>query len=69
MKLTFKLEIIKTIPVNMITKFRSVIWVNLIQMDLDENGSLSKEEFNLFNWRTSGEQVSPFSKPSGALKA
>ncbi len=68
MKLKFKLEIIKTISVRMITQFWSIIWVYLIQMDLDENGSLSKEEFNLFNWRTSGEQVSPFSKPSGALK-
>ena len=24
---------------------------------MDENGTLSREEFNLFNWRTSGEQV------------
>jgi Ca2+-binding EF-hand superfamily protein len=27
------------------------------QMDLDDNGTLSRTEFNLFNWRTSGEQV------------
>jgi hypothetical protein len=26
-------------------------------VDLDGNGLLSREEFNLFNWRTSGEQV------------
>ena len=26
-------------------------------MDLDGNGTLSRTEFNLFNWRTSGEEV------------
>ena len=26
-------------------------------MDLDNSGSLSRAEFNLFNWRTSGEEV------------
>ena len=30
---------------------------NLFQVDLDSNGTLSREEFNLFNWRTSGEEV------------
>jgi hypothetical protein len=29
----------------------------LIEVDLDGNGLLSRDEFNLFNWRTSGEQV------------
>ena len=24
---------------------------------MDSNGTLSREEFNLFNWRTSGEEV------------
>ena len=27
------------------------------QVDLDGNGALSRTEFNLFNWRTSGEEV------------
>ncbi len=27
------------------------------QVDLDCNGTLSRTEFNLFNWRTSGEEV------------
>ena len=27
------------------------------QVDLDGNGTLSRTEFNLFNWRTSGEEV------------
>jgi len=31
--------------------------MKLWQVDLDSNGTLSREEFNLFNWRTSGEEV------------
>ena len=27
------------------------------QLDLDESGSLSKAEFNLYNWRTSGMEM------------
>ncbi len=27
------------------------------EMDLDGNGSLSFHEFNLYNWRTSGQQI------------
>jgi len=27
------------------------------KVDLDNNGTLSRKEFNLFNWRTSGEEV------------
>ena len=28
-----------------------------VKVDLDSNGTLSRTEFNLFNWRTSGEEV------------
>jgi hypothetical protein len=34
-----------------------IITLTPAQVDLDSNGTLSREEFNLFNWRTSGEEV------------
>ena len=35
-----------------------ISWTALYkQVDLDGNGTLSRTEFNLFNWRTSGEEV------------
>ena len=38
-------------------KFRETLTTIFSQVDLDDNGTLSKQEFNLFNWRTSGEEV------------
>ena len=37
--------------------FKNVLTKIYNQVDLDANGSLSRAEFNLFNWRTSGEEV------------
>ena len=37
--------------------FKRVLGIIYSQVDLDGNGSLSRIEFNLFNWRTSGEEV------------
>eukprot|EP00095_Tigriopus_kingsejongensis_P005018 maker-scaffold139_size317827-snap-gene-1.26 protein:Tk05018 transcript:maker-scaffold139_size317827-snap-gene-1.26-mRNA-1 annotation:"ef-hand calcium-binding domain-containing protein 7-like isoform x1" len=38
-------------------EFREVLSEIYHQVDLDSNGTLSRVEFNLFNWRTSGEEV------------
>jgi hypothetical protein len=38
-------------------QFESVLSSIYKQVDLDGNGTLSRTEFNLFNWRTSGEEV------------
>lgn len=38
-------------------EFRKVLQKIFDQVDLDGNGTLSRTEFNLFNWRTSGEEV------------
>jgi len=38
-------------------KFRSVLTEIFEQIDLDASSGLSRQEFNLFNWRTSGEEV------------
>ena len=38
-------------------RFREVLTNVYNQVDLDMNGTLSRQEFNLFNWRTSGEEV------------
>jgi len=38
-------------------QFREVLQDIYDRVDLDNSGSLSRSEFNLFNWRTSGEEV------------
>ena len=38
-------------------QFETVLANIYNQVDLDGNGTLSRTEFNLFNWRTSGEEV------------
>ena len=38
-------------------EFSAVLSKIYHQIDLDCNGTLSRTEFNLFNWRTSGEEV------------
>ena len=38
-------------------KFKSVLTEIFHQIDLDNSGGLNRQEFNLFNWRTSGEEV------------
>ena len=38
-------------------RFKQVLTEIFYQIDLDESGGLSRQEFNLFNWRTSGEEV------------
>jgi len=38
-------------------QFRKVLQDIYDRVDLDNSGSLSRAEFNLFNWRTSGEEV------------
>lgn len=39
------------------SEFKAVLSEIYHQVDLDGNGTLSRTEFNLFNWRTSGEEV------------
>ena len=46
-----------TKQVKLSAKFRGILTDIYNQIDLDESGGLSREEFNLFNWRTSGEEV------------
>lgn len=43
--------------VQLTPEFRLVLEEIFDQVDLDSNGRLSREEFNLYNWRTSGEEV------------
>ncbi len=43
--------------VSLTPDFESVLRRIYTQVDLDGNGTLSRTEFNLFNWRTSGEEV------------
>ena len=38
-------------------RFCQVLTEIFDQIDLDKSGGLSRQEFNLFNWRTSGEEV------------
>ena len=38
-------------------EFKNALIEIFTQVDLDGNGTLSRTEFNLFNWRTSGEEV------------
>lgn len=38
-------------------EFRLVLEEIFHQVDLDGNGRLNRQEFNLYNWRTSGEEV------------
>ena len=38
-------------------QFRTLLLRIFEQLDLDSSGGLSKQEFNLYNWRTSGEEV------------
>ena len=46
-----------TKKVKLSAKFRGVLTDIYNQIDLDDSGGLSRQEFNLFNWRTSGEEV------------
>ena len=43
--------------VSLTPQFEAVLANIYDQVDLDGNGTLSRTEFNLFNWRTSGEEV------------
>lgn len=43
--------------VQLTPEFRLVLEEVFDQVDLDSNGSLNRQEFNLYNWRTSGEEV------------
>ncbi|XP_023328864.1 EF-hand calcium-binding domain-containing protein 7 [Eurytemora carolleeae] len=47
----------RTDKIGLSDEFREVLTEIFDLVDLDENGTLSREEFNLFNWRTSGEQI------------
>uniref|UniRef100_A0A2P2HX68 EF-hand calcium-binding domain-containing protein 7-like n=1 Tax=Hirondellea gigas TaxID=1518452 RepID=A0A2P2HX68_9CRUS len=38
-------------------QFRALLIQIFDQLDLDNSGGLSRQEFNLYNWRTSGEEV------------
>lgn len=38
-------------------EFQQLLSDVFVKVDLDGNGTLSRREFNLFNWRTSGEEV------------
>jgi len=38
-------------------EFQQLLADIFVKVDLDSNGTLSRREFNLFNWRTSGEEV------------
>lgn len=43
--------------VRLTREFREVLEDIYTRVDLDASGTLSRAEFNLFNWRTSGEEV------------
>ena len=43
--------------VKLTKEFRIVLKEIFQQVDLDGNGHLNRQEFNLYNWRTSGEEV------------
>ncbi|KAK4294144.1 hypothetical protein Pmani_033212 [Petrolisthes manimaculis] len=43
--------------VQLTPEFRLVLEEIFYQVDLDGNGCLNRQEFNLYNWRTSGEEV------------
>lgn len=43
--------------VQLTPEFRLVLEEVFDQVDLDSNGHLNRQEFNLYNWRTSGEEV------------
>ena len=43
--------------VKLTKEFRIVLEEIFQQVDLDGNGHLNRQEFNLYNWRTSGEGV------------
>ena len=50
--------LVETKPrVRLTTDFRQLLEDVYARVDLDNSGSLSRAEFNLFNWRTSGEEV------------
>ena len=48
----------KLTKVKLTREFQNVLSDMFSKADLDCNGTLSRTEFNLFNWRTSGEEVS-----------
>ena len=48
----------KSAKVKLTREFQNVLSDMFSKADLDCNGTLSRTEFNLFNWRTSGEEVS-----------
>lgn len=43
--------------VKLTRQFRALLLRIFDQLDLDSSGGLSRQEFNLYNWRTSGEEV------------
>lgn len=43
--------------VQLTSEFRLVLEEMFDQVDLDSNGRLNRQEFNLYNWKTSGEEV------------
>lgn len=43
--------------VQLTPEFRLVLEEVFDQVDLDSNGRLNRQEFNLYNWKTSGEEV------------
>ncbi|CAL4084002.1 unnamed protein product [Meganyctiphanes norvegica] len=47
----------KNEKVKLTKEFRKVLEEIFQQVDLDGNGRLNRQEFNLYNWRTSGEEV------------
>ncbi|XP_076047237.1 EF-hand calcium-binding domain-containing protein 7-like [Oratosquilla oratoria] len=49
--------IVKDSEVHLTTEFQFVLREIFDQIDLDDNGKLNRQEFNLYNWRTSCEEV------------
>ena len=56
-KNTRKNIIIRSPEIGLSPEFKTVLTEVFNMVDLDGSGSLSREEFNLFNWRTSGEEI------------
>ena len=56
--LSADVAVFRSPKIKLTKEFQSLLSDIYIKADLDGNGSLSRTEFNLFNWRTSGEEVS-----------